>query len=502
MDRTCTFIVKAGLGGASLIRTWPAHLVSTEMSSWVLPAGTDPRPALRHHLLMRPAVRVSDTTFRLPVIGVLGSVLMAAASFGAGATLTADTDETRFAEQFADPGYAIGLVCWLVGGGLLTTAWWRLGRVIQDGGMGGSRLRWIGIAWAVPFLFSAPTGSRDVYAYALQGLLYTHGLDPYAVGPAALDSPWLPAMSQFWQNSPTPYGPLAVLLSGAAAALSGGQLVVALIWLRLSALLGVILTAVYLPRLARTCGADPIAAGWLGAASPLVFVHLLSTAHHDALTLGLLIAGLHLATRHRGWQSGIALGFGRRGQGHRHHRRAVRGPADRSGVDRAVAGKSRRGDRDSTGRRHLPRVERGRRPRAGMAAGRTRATFGDSLDVGPNGVRPRPRRHGRHGWDPARAGDHRAGGANRRLVRAAADRLLCCGGRSAGPRTRVRSSRPPVTHWRRLCCCRLWSTRGISSRRSRCWLPSPTCTVSAWPSLPSSGSEYSLFLLTGSTWPT
>lgn len=159
------------------------------------------------------------------------------------------------------------------------------------------------------FLFSAPTGSRDVYAYALQGLLYTHGLDPYAVGPAALDSPWLPAMSQFWQNSPTPYGPLAVLLSGAAAALSGGQLVVALIWLRLSALLGVILTAVYLPRLARTCGADPIAAGWLGAASPLVFVHLLSAAQHDALTLGLLIAGLHLATRHRGWQSGIALGL-------------------------------------------------------------------------------------------------------------------------------------------------------------------------------------------------
>jgi alpha-1,6-mannosyltransferase len=92
-------------------------------------------------------------------------------------------------------------------------------------------------------------------------------------------------------------------------ALSGGHLVVALILLRLAALLGVVLTAVHLPRLARTCGADPIAASWLGVASPLVFVHPVSGAHHDALTMGLLIAGLDLAARRRGWQSGVVLGL-------------------------------------------------------------------------------------------------------------------------------------------------------------------------------------------------
>jgi 4-amino-4-deoxy-L-arabinose transferase-like glycosyltransferase len=73
--------------------------------------------------------------------------------------------------------------------------------------------------------------------------------------------------------------------------------------------IGIVLTAVHLPRLARTCGVDPAVAGWLGAASPLVLVHLLAGAHHDALTLGLLLAGLDLATRRRGWQAGVALGL-------------------------------------------------------------------------------------------------------------------------------------------------------------------------------------------------
>jgi hypothetical protein len=235
--------------------------------------------------------------------------MMTAASFGAGATPAADTDETRFAEQFAHPGYALGIVGWFAGGALLAVAWWRLGRVVRAGGMSDRQLRRTAILWAVPFLFSAPAGSRDIYAYALQGLLYTNGFDPYAVGPGALASPWLPAMSEFWLHSPTPYGPLGVLLSGAAAMLSGGHLIVALFWLRLSALLGVVLTAICLPRLARICGADPAVAGWLGVASPLVFVQLLSGAHHDALTLGLLIAGLDLAARRRGWQSGVALGL-------------------------------------------------------------------------------------------------------------------------------------------------------------------------------------------------
>lgn len=248
---------------------------------------------------------------RLTVAGAIGSVMMAAGSFGAGATLWADPNEAPFAEHFADVtvGYGIGLGVWLVGAVLLATAWWRLGRLVRAGALTGRRMTATALIWAVPFLFSAPMGSRDIYAYACQGLLYAHGLNPYAMGPAALPSPWLPAMTAYWQHTPAPYGPLALLLSRVAAALAGGHLVLALGWLRLAAVTGVALIAVFVPRLARACGVPPVEAAWLGAASPLVAVDLLSAAHHDALMIGLLLAGLDLAARRRAWPTGIVLGL-------------------------------------------------------------------------------------------------------------------------------------------------------------------------------------------------
>jgi hypothetical protein len=247
----------------------------------------------------------------LSAAGTAGSVLMAAGSFGAGATLWIDPNESPFAEHFADVtvGYGIGLGVWLVGAVVLATAWWRLGRLVRAGGVTGRWMTRTALIWAVPFLFSAPMGSRDIYAYACQGLLYAHGLNPYAMGPAALPSPWLPAMSAYWQHTPAPYGPLALLVSGGAAALAGGHLVLALGWLRLAAMAGVALIAVFVPRLARTCGVPPAEAAWLGAASPLVAVDLLSAAHHGVWMIGLLFACLDLAARRPAWPAGIVLGL-------------------------------------------------------------------------------------------------------------------------------------------------------------------------------------------------
>ena len=66
----------------------------------------------------------------------------------------------------------------------------------------------------------------------------------------------------------------------------------AVAWLRLGALLGVLLLAMFLPRLATACGVQPAAAVWLGLANPLVLIHLVSGGHNDALMAGLLVAGL------------------------------------------------------------------------------------------------------------------------------------------------------------------------------------------------------------------
>ena len=103
-------------------------------------------------------------------------------------------------------------------------------------------------------------------------------------------------MPDIWQHSPAPYGPVAIALSGAAAAIAravGGpadhQLLAAVTVLRIIALLGGVLIAAYAGRLATAVGVQPAAARWLGLLSPLVAVHLVSAAHNDALTAGLMI---------------------------------------------------------------------------------------------------------------------------------------------------------------------------------------------------------------------
>jgi alpha-1,6-mannosyltransferase len=201
-----------------------------------------------------------------------------------------------------DPGFGIGVIACLVGMAGLVAAWWRTGIAVRAGSLG---LRWLlvtGSLWALPLLAAPPLASRDVYAYACQGSLYADGVDPYSAGALDGGCPWVESVSKVWRNTPTPYGPLAVAVSGiavrlACAATEGeyARLVLAVGLLRAVAVLGVVLMAWSAVRLARACGVDPLVATWLGVLSPLVAVHLLSAAHHDGLIAGLMLAGLAFA---------------------------------------------------------------------------------------------------------------------------------------------------------------------------------------------------------------
>ena len=145
-------------------------------------------------------------------------------------------------------------------------------------------------------------GSRDVYAYACQGALWLDGVDPYTLGPATGGCRWTDAVPSLWQNTPTPYGPLAVALAGGVVALArltvtspADQLIVAVLLFRALALAGALLIAGALPRLARACGGSPETATWLALLSPLVAVHVVGGAHNDALMVGLVLVALALA---------------------------------------------------------------------------------------------------------------------------------------------------------------------------------------------------------------
>ncbi|GFJ88030.1 polyprenol phosphomannose-dependent alpha 1,6 mannosyltransferase MptB [Phytohabitans rumicis] len=193
------------------------------------------------------------------------------------------------------PGW--GVVVAYTGLVLLITAWWRVGKLLPD--VTPRDLIRTLVLWAAPLLLAPPLFSRDVYSYLAQGAMVGAGLDVYELGPASYGGPLAAEVPAIWQHTPTPYGPLFLLVATGVAAAAGAHLAVGVLGMRLIAVLGVALLTAVLPGLARRCGVDPAAALWLGALNPLVLAHLVAGAHNDALMLGLLVAGLAAAQARR-----------------------------------------------------------------------------------------------------------------------------------------------------------------------------------------------------------
>ncbi|WP_207555986.1 polyprenol phosphomannose-dependent alpha 1,6 mannosyltransferase MptB [Intrasporangium flavum] len=240
--------------------------------------------------------------------GVAASVVLAAASWGAGA-------RTELNQHVLWPGVA----WWRDAGGspLLATvallsmlglvvAWWRL--------------RWARVTvawwqttaalWFAPLVASVPLYSRDLYSYAAQGLLWSEGFSPYDHTVRELDSDWRLSTAPTWLDTPTPYGPVWLLLARGVASVSGGHLWVALLLLRLLAVVGVVVIAWAVPDLARRLGTDPARATWLAVACPLVGVHFVSGAHNDALMVAAVLGGLALALRGRFVTAAVIVALG------------------------------------------------------------------------------------------------------------------------------------------------------------------------------------------------
>ena len=173
---------------------------------------------------------------------------------------------------------------WL-GIALLGAAWWA-SRPLDV-----RHQRRAAVAWALPLLDAPPLYSRDLYAYAGQAALVVAGRDPYDVGPGALGGTLTAGVDEVWRDAPAPYGPGWLSLAGLGVRLTGDSVAPAVLGLRLLAVVGVVLVAWALGRLA----ADPARALWLGVANPLALLHLVAGGHNDALMVGLLLAGLAVA---------------------------------------------------------------------------------------------------------------------------------------------------------------------------------------------------------------
>ncbi len=198
-------------------------------------------------------------------------------------------------------GLFFGLVAVYGGLLLLMRVWYELTKTLsQRPRVQIKSLAIVFALWVVPLLVIPPLFSRDIYSYAAQGEMMSRGISPYRYGPDVLGAGgYVSQVDPLWGNAPAPYGPLFLLLDGLITKVSLHHELPNLIGLRLLELLGVVLIAVFIPKLARAYGRDPGAAFALAVLNPVVVLHLIGGAHNDALMLGLLVAGITMAKKGR-----------------------------------------------------------------------------------------------------------------------------------------------------------------------------------------------------------
>src|SRR6266436_6331503 len=239
---------------------------------------------------------------RTRLFGATGTVLMAIGALGAGARPVVQ-DPTFGVRLLNLPSriQTVSLTMTTTGAVMMALAWLMLGRfALGQRRMTRSQLDRLLLLWALPLLIAPPMYSRDVYSYLAQSEISLQGLDPYRVGPATglgLDHVFTLSVPNLWRETPAPYGPLFLWIGRGISALTGENIVEAVLCHRLLVLAGVGLIVWATPRLARRCGVAEVSALWLGAANPLLIMHLVAGIHNEALMLGLMLTGVEFALR-------------------------------------------------------------------------------------------------------------------------------------------------------------------------------------------------------------
>lgn len=239
---------------------------------------------------------------RTRLFGAVGTVLMGIGALGAGARPVVQ-DPTFGVRLLNLPSriQTVSLTMTTTGAVMMALAWLMLGRfALGRRRMTRGQLDRTLVLWALPLLLAPPMYSKDVYSYLAQSQISNLGLDPYRVGPApalGLDHVFTLSVPSLWRETPAPYGPLFLWIGSGISKLTGENIVAAVLCHRLVVLIGVGLIVWATPRLARRCGVAEVSALWLGAANPLLFMHLVAGIHNEALMLGLMLAGVEFALR-------------------------------------------------------------------------------------------------------------------------------------------------------------------------------------------------------------
>jgi hypothetical protein len=139
-----------------------------------------------------------------------------------------------------------------------------------------------------------PVGSSDTASYAAYGRIAAIGGDPYVLTPGQLGGDYAHLVSHTWLWTRSVYGPFATWLQAAAAHI-GGERPWLTIWLLMLANGAAFLAAGYV--LMRTA-ADPVRAGLLWVANPLLIMVLVAGGHLDTFIAALAVCAVHRARNH------------------------------------------------------------------------------------------------------------------------------------------------------------------------------------------------------------
>lgn len=239
---------------------------------------------------------------RTRLFGATGTVLMAIGALGAGARPVVQ-DPTFGVRLLNLPSriQTVSLTMTTTGAVMMALAWLMLGRfALGNRRMSRGDLDRTLLLWTLPLLPAPPMYSKDVYSYLAQSQISRLGIDPYRIGPAralGLDHVFTLSVPSLWRDTPAPYGPLFLWIGRSISALTGENIVAAVLCHRLVVLVGVGLVVWATPRLARRCGVAEVSALWLGPANPLLIMHLVAGIHNEALMLGLMLTGTEFALR-------------------------------------------------------------------------------------------------------------------------------------------------------------------------------------------------------------
>lgn len=158
-----------------------------------------------------------------------------------------------------------------------------------------------GIVSAVAMAAMYPVNAIDLFIYTVRSRIFTsHGENPLAVTPSQFpDDPLMAFASAEWSVTVSPYGPLWNLIAAPITALSGDNLLAALVGFKALAVVSVLVGAWLIGKIRRAAGL-PVTAGVLFYLwNPLVLWEGIGNGHNDTVMMVPVLAAMLAWTRGR-----------------------------------------------------------------------------------------------------------------------------------------------------------------------------------------------------------